>query len=148
MCRSYSAGFALQLCGCLLADEFGGDMRVFVAAAVLTASLAMAGPVEVKAETGNEVFEKCTADEDRYFDGGFCAGYIIGVVDERIESAFCPPKDVTNGQFYDVAVMWLRDNPQVRHFKASSLIRTALAKAWPCPGDYDHSAKRMVPDDL
>ena len=45
---------------------------------------------------------------------------------------FCIPQNVTTGQVKDVAVNYLRDNPETRHRDAVLLVGAALLRAWPC----------------
>jgi Rap1a immunity proteins len=97
--------------------------------------------------SGNELYTSCTSPADR----GECIGYVEGVLDtadfeglfykgnsnlhaavEGSNVEWCPPPGITSGQAADVATKFLRDNPQVRHDRASSLIAQAMKAAWPC----------------
>ncbi len=117
-------------------------MRAFVAAAV-AASLAIAGPAEVRADTGNELFSHCAADENNHWEQGLCADAIQNVVEtlralkvngREFSSLanYCPAQGVAEEQVMDAVTDWLRQNPQDRHYDASLLIMVALAEAWPC----------------
>lgn len=45
---------------------------------------------------------------------------------------WCQPAGVTSGQFADVVVKFLRDNPEARQTRASIVVTQAMHKAWPC----------------
>jgi hypothetical protein len=45
----------------------------------------------------------------------------------------CVPDGVTGSQVNDVAMKYLAEHPQQRHFSAPSLIAKALSEAFPCP---------------
>lgn len=59
-------------------------------------------------------------------------GYIIGVADTLDGVRFCLPLSVTQGQITSIAKKYWEDNPQDRHYKASSTIAIAFQKAFPC----------------
>jgi hypothetical protein len=44
----------------------------------------------------------------------------------------CLPENATLGQITDVVCKYLKDNPTMRHFTASSLTDIALREAFPC----------------
>jgi hypothetical protein len=64
------------------------------------------------------------------FRDGFCRGIVEGVSDASPK--VCPPKDSTYGQSDRVVVKYLQDHPEELHMKNSTLVETALAKAFPC----------------
>jgi hypothetical protein len=45
----------------------------------------------------------------------------------------CPPSGVTNGQYVDVAIKALQEEPSRRHAEAAALATLAWRAAWPCP---------------
>jgi hypothetical protein len=106
--------------------------------------------------SGNELYASCTSARDR----AECIGYVEGVLDTAdFEGLFyrgrsnlhsfeghsfdgrrqyyvdewCQPIGVTSQQAADVVTIFLRDNPQIRHDRGSSLVAQAMKKAWPCP---------------
>ena len=56
-------------------------MRMLLASALLVASLAVAGPVEVKAESGNDLLGHCSAAENNHWERGLCASNIGSAVE-------------------------------------------------------------------
>lgn len=119
---------------------------------VLVATMASAGNL-----SGNEMLEACEAPDESVMSG-FCLGYVIGVVegmkwgaalpiyaarkgDISIDDAndfanrltrFCAPDSVTYGQYVDVFLKHLRQNPEVRHESARTLAQDAFSEAFPC----------------
>jgi hypothetical protein len=101
--------------------------------------------------SGNELYAICTSVSER----AECIGYVEGVLDVAdFEGIFyhgrynlhsfeggpphyvdewCQPWGVTSQQAVDVVTMFLRDNPQIRHNRASTLVVQAMKKAFPCP---------------
>ena len=105
--------------------------------------------------TGNQVLEYCEAAGDEAKQG-FCVGYVVGVVegmrwgaavpllrtegpgphlDSMVNTilSFCLPDGATWGQYRDVIVRYLRENPQSRHASARLLGQLALVESFPCP---------------
>lgn len=106
--------------------------------------------------TGNEVYAACTIDNDLALDG-FCAGYVIGLVEglrygaavpliviragENLENValmadsflgFCAPSEAQYSQHRDIIVKYLAAHPETRHESARTLAISALAEAFPC----------------
>ncbi|OOY11660.1 hypothetical protein BMG00_11190 [Thioclava marina] len=111
--------------------------------------------------TGNEILSICEASDDLAREG-FCIGYVDGLVEgmrwgaaaplvvsgvpasevnQRVDAllSFCLPDGITVGQYRDVFVQYLRNNPETRHNSARALMQSALSKAFPC------SEKRNAP---
>jgi hypothetical protein len=82
--------------------------------------------------TGNKIYDLCKMSQD------FCDGYVAGVGDimsrgpTQTSWHACVPGGVTISQLKDIAIIFLRDNPQKRHLSAASLIEESLARAFPC----------------
>jgi len=96
--------------------------------------------------SGNELLDSCTSVETHnQFE---CSGYVRAIADAfeifgyiSPENAItCIPTRVTVGQLRDVAVRYLRSNPERRHFGAAFLLHRAFGEAWPC--DSDQGAKK------
>jgi hypothetical protein len=101
---------------------------------VLTVALvAVSSPVFAQGGfwTGNELYNKCISDKP--VEKAFCAGYIIGVADAAVATkAICLDINVNVRQVNDVAVKWLRENPEVRNQPAFHLVFRALMLAFLC----------------
>ena len=68
---------------------------------------------------------------------GYCYGYVSGVTDgavsaEALHPEICFPDGVTNGQIFDIALKFVRDNPDIRNWSTKNLIFVAVVKAFPC----------------
>ncbi len=108
-------------------------MRVFLAAAIVVASISIAsgaGPVLAFIH-GNDVLTNC---KDH---GAPCVSYVIGLADELEMVAprltnICRPEEVTELQLVDVLLAWLDQHPAERHRPAAALAGLAFAEAWPC----------------
>ena len=70
--------------------------------------------------------------------GGYCAGFIHGVVDIHGERTtiygyrVCLPISVTVRQLRKIVVKWLEDHPEKRHLIAHGLVGEALSQTYPC----------------
>jgi Rap1a immunity proteins len=86
---------------------------------------------------GNVLYSKCSTSEN-FADKEYCLGYISGTHDyiDGIQAssgkAICTPNQITIGQEVDVVSLYLKNNPKLRHFTASSLVWLALKDAFPC----------------
>ena len=76
--------------------------------------------------------------------GGFCLGYIEGIVDYNVVTSvlildkpdgtfFCPPQNVTVGQYARILTKFLRENPEILHESNSLVVTKAFGNAFPCP---------------
>ncbi len=96
-------------------------------------------PSKGHALTGNEIYSMCKVGPINELNEHLvCAGYLTAVSDmlanRNVVNGFvaCIPNTLGNGQGKDVVVKWLRDNPQVRHYPALSLVAQAWSEAFPC----------------
>jgi Rap1a immunity proteins len=100
----------------------------FVAAALLVSGSAWS-------VSGNGLAKYCRG-ADRNPEWGYCVGYVMGVVDEVLSSSgtrpFCISPEAIESQVARVAARWFEKNPEKLHFSATSLVRAALAEAFPC----------------
>ena len=85
--------------------------------------------------TGNDFLEMCETDTVgalRYAMGTFDLATVLQpfLIEEAVLA--CPPQSITAGQVQDVSCQYVRDNPAVRHYPASSLVWGAIRAAWPC----------------
>ena len=97
---------------------------VLVVAAVLVALLA--GPAQATPTRGSDLLQHCIAAPD-----DFCAGYVGGVIDTS-HALFCFPPDVTKRQIINVAIIYMRDHPEILQMFAPSLVIKAMRAAFPC----------------
>lgn len=85
--------------------------------------------------SGNEVLSAC--EDSDPFRLGLCYGYVNGVLDRTLDAGFegykvCIPKSVTRQQLVDIVVSELKDKPEWRHYRASSILAPLLAGTFPC----------------
>lgn len=124
---------------------------------ILTLALyfAFAGQAGAENLTGNELLAICEQSENDLAQSGFCMGYVLGAVEgikwgvsvplmmggkstESVEETgnvllgFCLSPDATLGQFRDIVMKFLRDNPASRHDSARFLVQMAMRDAFPC----------------
>jgi hypothetical protein len=81
---------------------------------------------------GNRLLAMCTVKAP-----GECDAYLSGIADAieaqgRAKAEACIPTPVTGTQLRDVAVKYIRGNPQSRQMKAGALTIKAFAAAFPC----------------
>src|SRR3954470_21005347 len=108
-------------------------------AALVVALIGLSSPCSAGAafKTGSELLTACE-ETGTYLSGG-CYGYIMGVadslgIDEIAGYSACVPVSSVNGrQLRDIAINWLRSNPQTQDFPAAELVAQAISKAFPCP---------------
>lgn len=112
----------------------------------LFAALAFWGPSPGFAETRVEVDGKglygwCRTDPQGLPNppvGGYCAGFIHGVVDVHGEGTTlyghrtCLPRSITIRQLRTIVVTWLERHPDKQHQIAHGLVGEALSEAYPC----------------
>ena len=86
-------------------------------------------------KNGNRLYEDCTGDV-RTMGPGICMGYIAGMADDILfdesREQICLRAGITVKQVVDVVTNWLAAHPEDRDMPASSLVRFALRKAFPC----------------
>lgn len=106
-------------------------------AAVLTVCPGIISQAFATFYDGNRLQSLCT--EEGQIGLTMCMGYISGVsdtIDSSKNNLFgykvCQPQRVSVGQIKDISVVWLKQNPQFRHFPATVLVIAALAEAFPC----------------
>jgi hypothetical protein len=82
--------------------------------------------------------ERCSQPSDSFFASGDCMGYVVGIADalgagnEINGFSACFPEEVTTGQIRDIAIAFLQEHPELRHYAASGLVASALEEAFPC----------------
>jgi hypothetical protein len=102
--------------------------RYLIAAVVCVGLVGGAGNAGgTSGNSGNDLWEWCVRDPD-----GFCFGYIVGAIDQD-STSLCIPKGAAFVQTRDVVVAYLKNNPENRHFHATTVLLLALREAWPCP---------------
>jgi hypothetical protein len=103
-----------------------------VATIILNCGFAFAGDIH----SANDVMPGCRAlssshvPGELYFDVGYCAGLIDGLVFGN--SDVCPPADATHEQGLRVVVKYIDDRPARLHEEFYKLALEALRAAFPC----------------
>ena len=88
---------------------------------------------------GNKLYEFCSSAATTP-EWGQCTGYVQGAFDQTMNDQeayglkwICmPSRGVDTVQLRDIVIKYLRDNPDQRHYVASTTIAVALTKAFPC----------------
>lgn len=83
---------------------------------------------------GRDVLEYCDGKQ------ALCQGFLIGVNDAHAAMVdaggfaplYCPPADVLGKELTDIAIRYLRDNPQFRYTPAGSSALVAWMESFPC----------------
>ncbi|MBS0483345.1 MAG: hypothetical protein JSR96_14605 [Proteobacteria bacterium] len=107
---------------------------ILAAALILMGAEAVTSPLA----SGNTFLAECEKSKVHTKDNlifGVCTGYLRGIVDRDLvseERQICMPKSVTNGQLLDVALEFLRHNPERRQLSAGLLTSFALSQNFPC----------------
>jgi hypothetical protein len=76
-------------------------------------------------------------------DTGYCAGYVDGVISMEVMwkgvegktshvSHYCLPEEVPHGQIFKIIKKWLDSNPDKLHWRAGTIIHSALLQAFSC----------------
>jgi hypothetical protein len=83
---------------------------------------------------GNQLYSVCEIGPTPV-----CAGYLEGVFDSMAHGdtiygwRLCTPEgNINYQQIKDIAINYLRNHANIRHYKAVSLIAEAFASAFPC----------------
>jgi Rap1a immunity proteins len=77
--------------------------------------------------TGNDLMRICSGDE--------CTGYFIGIaeIEENLAAnEICLSTEVTGKQVHDVAMKYIRNNPEKRDMPGWILVWHALKLSFPC----------------
>ncbi len=91
--------------------------------------------------TGNDLQPLC----EKKSTSAICLFYIQGSIDGMIlvnagskasgnskNDLFCLPENASNAQLQDVAVKYMKENPEIRHEPASMIIYRSLRSNYPC----------------
>ncbi len=133
-------------------------LRVF-SLAVLCFSMPSVAMADTRGFTGNMILTNCGADQ-RSFAYGVCSGYILGVMNgitlgsvaalatllsENSNPSIAPEEvaqdsigichgieGVSAQQYVDIVVLFIENNPNVRHYAGEILVMAALKEAFPC----------------
>jgi hypothetical protein len=103
-------------------------------------------PVQIVGQTtshqdGNDLLPRCQQaveaidkttwkNANESFNAGFCLGLVQGV--SYASADVCTEEGVTFSQMERVVVKFLQDNPKKLNLNQSTLVQTALSKAFPC----------------
>ena len=100
--------------------------------------------------SGDDLLEFCQAGEPGLENPAraFCLGYIVGALEgwhhatvmNRGTPSLCNTQRLTNQRIVDIAIIHLRDHPEIRPLNASSIV--ALLFIDKCPGDPNQETNR------
>lgn len=98
--------------------------------------LSLASPAIAGFDNGNELLERCTNNQEQWFNQGLCYGLISGYFD-AMQIAYTCSKIKTHGkinrkQVVDVVTKFLQDNPADRHLPGVMLAYRAFYVAFDC----------------
>ncbi|MBZ9604881.1 hypothetical protein LB462_23925 [Phyllobacterium sp. KW56] len=85
------------------------------------------GPAYAGFYDGNKLYEECSRKVETA--KVFCMGYITGVAD-TLEDTQCFTKGIDARQVHDVVKQYLESHPEERHHRASSIVASAVQKAF------------------
>jgi len=95
---------------------------------LLAMTMTMAMPAGAQYLAGAGLNEACTAPVQS-FGAGLCIGYVAGVVDSGDS---CVPGHISLGAIRERVREYLESYPRQHKYTAESLVRRALAQAFPC----------------
>lgn len=79
--------------------------------------------------TGNSIHAKLNSDS--IVDKAYSLGYVVGVVDARFSE--CKSlKSIQANQLVDTVKIFLENNPEKRHYSASSIIEQVISEKFRC----------------
>jgi len=99
--------------------------------AAIAGIAALSTPAHAEWMDGNQLHDTCSTTAP--LDRATCLSYVIGVLDglRYLSQPPVTPKGATAGQLRDVVAKYLTDHPEKRDQQARTLIRSAVAEAWP-----------------
>jgi hypothetical protein len=111
-------------------------MKTLLLAAVAATVLIRSAQAQGGPFSGNDWSEQCANRSTALA----CTGYVRGFADglrswrdfEPGTARICIPNEAPGTQLRDVALKYIRDNPERRHQSAAFLFLMAFVKAWPC----------------
>ena len=131
--------------------QWGCKMTKLIASLIASIGLSLAAPAysQNKAygmQTGNDALTACQAGDRDQSSQDFtlaiaCLSWINGAVQTAeptdrstpLKPSYCTPESGgSTGQYKDVFVAFLRNNPAIRHQPAIFLFHQAMASAFPC----------------
>jgi PBP1b-binding outer membrane lipoprotein LpoB len=77
---------------------------------------------------GNKLHERLTSSNS--LENALATGYILGVADAAFSD--CNLTKVTGGQLSDTVKIYLKNNPEVRQYGASSLVEKIVKEKYNC----------------
>ncbi|MCX7893865.1 MAG: Rap1a/Tai family immunity protein [Burkholderiales bacterium] len=82
-------------------------------------------------DSGAPTDDPAVAASVAYFNG-----FVLGVARANADRGwYCLPADATAGQVWDAVAAFLREHPELRERRPSTLVNGALAKRFPCRED-------------
>ena len=86
--------------------------------------------------SGNDLWKAC--NDGTTWGNAICTGFILGVADAQelsdgiVKLRACKPNGIAGTQVKDIAVQFLKNNPQTRHHAAAALVAQSLSEAFRC----------------
>ena len=129
-------------------------LRIDVKKVVLAIIILLVG--EARAEeklgiSGDDLLEFCQAGEPGLENPAraFCLGYIVGALEgwhhatvmHRGTPSLCNTQRLTNRQLADMAIIYLRDHPEIRPLNASSIVPLLFIDKLPCDPNQETNRK-------
>ena len=97
-------------------------------------SILLFSPAMAQAEfwSGNDLHSRLSSSDS--LDRIHAMGYIMGVFDAGVNAVFCPPNQsgISAGQIRDMTLVYLSQNPAIRHRTADVIIFDMFKQVWPC----------------
>lgn len=99
-------------------------------------SVALAGPAQATGYYDRPALQDelhlTTAGGDRAASDAYVRGYIAGIAESATGHAWCPAKNVSTNQAYDIVAKYVTSHPVPIGQSAEAVIATALGKTFPC----------------
>jgi hypothetical protein len=98
----------------------------------LGAGLALAAtPARAEWMNGSQLSDTCTSTAP--VDRGMCLSYVMGVLDgyRALPQPPVTPDDTSAGKVRDVVVAYMADHPEILEKQGRTVVKVAIADAWP-----------------
>ncbi|MCY1672718.1 Rap1a/Tai family immunity protein [Novosphingobium sp. SL115] len=96
------------------------------------AGLAFAAtPAHAEWMNGSQLNDTCTSTAP--VDRAMCLSYVMGVLDgyRALPQPPVTPDDISAGKVRDVVVAYMTDHPEILEKQGRTVVKTAIADAWP-----------------
>jgi hypothetical protein len=102
--------------------------------------------------SGNDLLEFCQAGEPGLENAArvFCLGYIVGALEgwhhanvmHRGTPSLCNTQRLTNQEIADIAIIYLRDHPEIRPLNASSILGLLFIDKFRCDPNQEETNRK------